>query len=145
SAAAGLWQDVQNVSKPISPEGFSVGLHAVADIQAQTRLKIHNLNLALEHMYDLIGQELMTASFWMDLRKLQDPQREFGAAPTAAWQAFREVVPFRYGAGERPTQPIGRLAARFLQENPASIFYPNGPPLPGGHGHIPIAQDAVGN
>ena len=81
----------------------------------------------------------------MDLRKIQDPDREFGDAPTAAWQAFREVVPFRYTAENRPQTPIGRIAYRFLLENPASNFYSGGPPLPSGDGNIPIALEAVGN
>jgi hypothetical protein len=40
---------------------------------------------------------------------------------------------------------LGRIAYRFLWENPASNFYSAGPPIPGGSGHIPVALDAVGN
>ena len=141
--AGGLWQDVQNVSRPLSPEGFNSDRNAVGDLQAQTRLKAHNLNLAIDYMFDLMGQDLLTAAFWMDLRKIQDPERSFGEAPTAAWQAFREVVPFRFTEENRPQTPIGRITYRFLRENPASSFYPGGPPIPGGSGHIPIALDAV--
>jgi histidine ammonia-lyase len=79
----------------------------------------------------------------MDLRKLQDPDRTFGDAPTAAWQAFRAVVPFRFTEETRPRTPIGRIAYRFLRENPASNFYGGGPPIPGGSGHIPDALDAI--
>ena len=143
--AGGLWQDVQNVSRPLSPEGFNSDMNSVGDLQAQTRLKAHNLNLAIDYMFDLMGQDLLTAAFWMDIRKIQDPERSFGEAPTAAWQAFREVVPFRFTAENRPQTPIGRMAYRFLLENPASDFYAGGPPMPGGSGHIPIALDAVGN
>ena len=143
--AGGLWQDVHNVSRPLSPEGFNSDRNAVGDLQAQTRLKAHNLDLAIDYMFDLMGQDLLTAAFWMDLRKLQDPERSFGEAPTAAWQAFREVVPFRFTAENRPQTPIGRMAYRFLKENPASEFYSGGPTMPGGSGHIPVALDGVGN
>jgi histidine ammonia-lyase len=141
--AAGLWQDVQNVSRPLSPEGFNKDMTGTEDLQAQTRLKAHNLRLAIDYMFDLMGQDLLTAAFWMDLRKIEDPDRTFGDAPTAAWQAFREVVPFRYTKENRPQTPIGRLAYRFLWENPASDFYSGGPAMPGGSGHIPVAHDAV--
>jgi histidine ammonia-lyase len=141
--AAGLWQDVQNVARPLSPEGFSSDTNAVGDLEAQTRLKAHNLRLAIDYMFDLMGQDLLTASFWMDIRKIQDPNRTFGDAPTAAWQAFRKVVPFRFTEKNRPQTPIGRIAYRFLWENPASDFYSGGPAMPGGSGHIPVARDAV--
>ena len=143
--AAGLWQDVQNVSRPLSPEGFNKDMTGTEDLQAQTRLKAHNLRLAIDYMFDLMGQDLLTAAFWMDLRKIENPDRTFGDAPTAAWQAFREVVPFRYTEENLPEAPIGRLAYRFLWENPASDFYSGGPAMPGGNGHIPVALDAVGN
>ncbi len=142
--AGGLWQDVQYVSRPLSPEGFNSDANSVGDLQAQTRLKAHNLRLAIDYMFDLMGQDLLTAAFWMDLRKLQDPKRNFGEAPTAAWQAFRAVVPFRYSAENRPQTPIGRIAYRFLWENPASDYYAGGPPMPGGSGHIPRALGAIG-
>jgi histidine ammonia-lyase len=79
----------------------------------------------------------------MDIRKIQDPNRTFGDAPTAAWQAFRKVVPFRFTEKNRPQTPIGRIAYRFLWKNPASDFYSGGPAMPGGSGHIPVARDAV--
>lgn len=139
--AAGLWQDVQNVARPLSPEGFASDRNAVGDLEAQTRLKAHNLRLAIDYMFDLMGQDLMTATFWMDLRRIQDPDRTFGDAPTAAWQAFRQVVPFRFTEENRFQTPIGRIAYRFLWENPASNFYSGGPARPGGSGHIPVAQD----
>jgi len=143
--AAGLWQDVQNVARPLSPEGFSKDRTGTEDLQAQTRLKARNLQLAIDYMFDLMGQDLLTAAFWLDLRKIEKPERTFGDAPTAAWQAFRAVVPFRYSEEDRPPAPIGRMAYRFLRENPAATFYPGGPEIPGGSGHIPVAMGAVGN
>jgi histidine ammonia-lyase len=143
--AGGLWQDVQNVARPLSPEGFNIDVSGTGDLEAQTRLKAHNLRLAIDYMFDLMGQDLLTATFWMDVRKVQDPSRTFGEAPTAAWQAFRQEIPFRFTAENRPQVPIGRIAYRFLQENPASDFYSGGPPLPSGSGNIPVALDAVRN
>ena len=35
----------------------------------------------------------LTATLWLDVRKAQDPSRNFGDGPTAAWTAFRKIVP----------------------------------------------------
>ena len=144
-AAGSIWQDVQSVARSISPEGFNIDVSGTGDLEAQTRLKAHNLRLAIDYMYDLMGQDLLTATFWLDIRKIQDSKRTFGAAPTAAWQAFRNVVPFRLTEENRPQTPAGRIAYRFLWENPASNFYSGGPAMPGGSGHIPVALEAVRN
>jgi histidine ammonia-lyase len=63
----------------------------------------------------------------MDVRKVQDPSRNFGMAPTAAWQAFRRVSPLQPPAGQSPA--VAALA--FMKANPASTFYPGGPAMPG--------------
>jgi histidine ammonia-lyase len=62
----------------------------------------------------------------MDIRKVQDPSRDFGAAPTAAWQAFRKVSPLQ----PAPGQSAAVAALAFMQANPASTFYPGGPTMP---------------
>jgi hypothetical protein len=54
----------------------------------------------------------------MDVRKAQDAKRNFGAAPTAAWQAFRKV-------GDGPQKALA-----FVKSTPASTFYPHGPMMP---------------
>jgi hypothetical protein len=75
----------------------------------------------------LQGQDLLTATRWMNIRQIQGDAlglpRSFGAAPTAAWQAFRQVVPWQ--AVARPDIPAGVLAYNFLQANPATLFYPS--------------------
>ena len=51
--------------------------------------------------------------------------RSFGAAPTAAWTAFRNVVPWQGSPETRPLDiPATHLAYAFLQANPATAFYP---------------------
>jgi histidine ammonia-lyase len=42
---------------------------------------------------DLLGHDLLQASFWIDVRKKEDPKRDFGKAPTEAWSALRKAVP----------------------------------------------------
>jgi hypothetical protein len=36
---------------------------------------------------DLLGHDLLEASFWLDVRQAQNPRRSFGSAPTAVWSA----------------------------------------------------------
>ena len=50
--------------------------------------------------------------------------RSFGAGPTAAWQAFRQVVPWQMNPADRPPVPPGHLALDFLSERSAAEFHP---------------------
>jgi hypothetical protein len=76
----------------------------------------------------LLGQEMLTTSYWLNVRQVQGQQlnlpRPFGAAPTAAWNAFRQVVPWQMDPTQRPNVPPGQLAYAFLVGNPASLFFP---------------------
>jgi histidine ammonia-lyase len=72
----------------------------------------------------LLGEDLLTATFWMDVRRAQSPERNFGAAPTAAWTALRQVVPWQQTPQARPRQPIGNIVHAFMTTHPAAEFYP---------------------
>jgi hypothetical protein len=50
--------------------------------------------------------------------------RSFGSGPTAAWQAFRKVVPWQMAPADRPHVPPGQLALDFLSERSAAEFHP---------------------
>jgi histidine ammonia-lyase len=120
--AAAIWQDIQSVSTPITAEGISTD-EGVGDLEAQTFIKVARARQSVEYTMDLLGQDLLTATFWMDLRALQNPTRRFGAAPTAAWAAFRKVMPWQRQASVRPENPAGRVAVDFLTDNSAASFY----------------------
>jgi histidine ammonia-lyase len=79
--------------------------------------------------FDLLGQDLLTATLWLDVRKAQDPARNFGAAPTAAWTAFRKVVPTLPTMEGVPSQSRPMAATAFLRSTPAANFY-TGAPMP---------------
>ena len=119
----GIWQEMADLVNPIAPSGVAV-LGTLDDLQGQTRVKLVKARQAVDVMMDILGQDLLTAAYWMDLRKAQNPARNFGEAPTAAWTAFRKIVPFQ--ADQRPLQPIGRIAYKFLKDNQASSFFPAG-------------------
>jgi len=69
----------------------------------------------------------MVGAYWMNLRQVRGRRlglpRNFGTAPTAAFNAFRQVVPWQMDPTQRPNVPPGQLAFSFLMSNPASLFY----------------------
>jgi histidine ammonia-lyase len=118
-----LQQEVQTLTNPVAP--FGNGLEsAVEDLQAQTRIKVQRARQAVSLTYDLLGANLLEASLWLDVRKTQAPERSFGAAPAAAWGAFRKLVPLNGLSTD--SQPM--VAAGFLRTTLASTFYTGAPP-----------------
>jgi histidine ammonia-lyase len=117
-----IWQEIQSFTQPLTPEGQAI-VSTVEDLQAQTRLKMQRARKAVDVTMDLLGQDILTASYWMDVRKAQDQSRNFGQAPTAAWTAFRKTVPL--DPALRPERPIGDVSAEWLKANPAGNFYPS--------------------
>ncbi|MDB5393620.1 MAG: histidine ammonia-lyase [Rhodospirillales bacterium] len=119
--AVDLWQDIQAQASPVMPEGQAI-VSTVEDLQGQSRLKIARARQVVADTIDLLGQDFLTATFWMDLRQGQDPSRTFGAAPTAAWQAFRKIMAFQRSPAVRFSVPPGAIAATFLRSNSAAEF-----------------------
>src|SRR5207244_3646638 len=108
---------------PIPPDGVSAD-KGVGDLDAVPMLKLMRLREAISISQDILAQDMMNAAYWMDIRKLEDPTREFGAAPTAAWTALRKILPFRPDAATPPPENSdGNIASGFLKSTPASTFY----------------------
>jgi histidine ammonia-lyase len=120
-----IWQDIQSLTMPLTPEGQAI-VSTVEDLQAQTRIKLQRARQAVDVTMDLLAQDILVGSYWMDVRKVQRPERNFGEAPTAAWQALRKIVPL--DPGLRPAQPIGDMTAAWLKANPAKGFMAAGEP-----------------
>jgi histidine ammonia-lyase len=129
---ADLLAEIQTLQNPVPAQGNSI-VSTVEDLQAASRIKVSRARLALDDLTWLLGQDLLTATRWLNIRQIQGQAlnlpRSFGAAPTAAWDAFRQVVPWQ--AAALPDAPPGTLAYDFLRANPASLFYPPAvsPPL----------------
>jgi histidine ammonia-lyase len=126
-APVDLQQEVQSLMNPVAPFGSAI-VGTVEDLQAQTRIKTQRARQAVETTFDLLSFDLLEGSFWLDARKTQGPERSFGAAPTAAWTAFRQRVPLRpgtapQGTAEQGSQSISMAAAEFLKTTAASSFY----------------------
>ena len=123
-----LEQEIQSLTNPVAPSGAAI-VATVEDLQAQTRIKAYRVRHAVSTTFDLLAHDLLTATLWLDVRKAQDSSRNFGAGPTAAWTAFRKVVPVLPALDGGPSQPRPMAAAAFLRSTPAAKFY-TGEPRP---------------
>jgi hypothetical protein len=63
---------------------------------------------------------MLSASYWMEIRKAQKPDRSFSVAPAAALTALRTVVPWQQI--NRPEIPTAELVHAFMLGTPASTF-----------------------
>jgi histidine ammonia-lyase len=127
-----LWQELAGMGTPVTPAGLAI-FATVEDLEAQTRIKTQRARQAVETAFHLLAQDILAASVWMDLRRVQKASRGFGQAPSAALAALRMVVPFLQPTTERPKQPLGQVVYDFMQRYPATMFYDAGPDFPEQH------------
>ncbi|MEP6546662.1 MAG: aromatic amino acid ammonia-lyase [Gammaproteobacteria bacterium] len=138
-AAVALMQEIQGLINPVPPEGNAL-IQNVEDLQSQTRLKVTRARAVVENTVDLLAEDLLTGTYWLDMRKSQDSKRSFGAAPTAVWTAFRATLPFNGIGPESATRPIHEIAATFIRSNSAASFYQDNSREPGGATRRQIAE-----
>jgi histidine ammonia-lyase len=124
------WQVIQGLIVPVPPEGYSSDPEMVEELDAESLFKAKRARQALEESWTLLGNDFYAGTVWMDVRAKQDPNRQFGAAPTAAWQAFRKVAPLAVASGLGGGFSGGTDARQFIESMPASTFYPAGPAMP---------------
>jgi histidine ammonia-lyase len=119
------WQHIQAQIVPVPPEGYG-GSSGVEELEAQSLLKAIRAQAAVDDTFRLLATDLLTGTRWLDVRKQQDPTREFGPAPTAAWVAFRKVMPLHPDPAAPPPGPgaVGLTTLTFLKSNPAWNFFP---------------------
>jgi histidine ammonia-lyase len=129
--AVALMQEIQGLINPVPPEGNAL-IQNVEDMQTQTRLKVTRARAAVEDTIELLAEDLLTGTYWLDLRKSQNPSRNFGASPMAVWAAFRNTLPFSGVGPTSATQPIHEIAAGFIRTNAAANFYRNNAREPDG-------------
>jgi histidine ammonia-lyase len=120
--AVALMQEIQGLINPVPPEGNAL-IQTVEDMQTQTRLKVTRARSVVDDTVELLAEDLLTGTYWLDMRKSQNPSRSFGASPTAVWTAFRSTLPFNGVGAASATQPIHEIAAAFIRGNAAGNFF----------------------
>jgi histidine ammonia-lyase len=124
--AAALMQEIQGLINPVPPEGNAL-VKTVEDLQAQTRVKVIRARAVVENTIDLLAEDLLTGTYWLNLRKAENSSRNFGPAATAVWAAFRTSLPFNTDAARDRDLPMHERAAAFVRDHAAASFYPLSP------------------
>jgi histidine ammonia-lyase len=127
-----LQQEIQGLTNPVAPFGSAI-VGTVEDLQAQTLIKVQRARQAVATTMDLLAHDLLEASLWLDVRKAQDPHRNFGQAPTAAWSALRRKVPLGADTNAAATDSDATIAASFVRNTDPAGFYSTALP-PRGNG-----------
>jgi histidine ammonia-lyase len=130
-APVDIWQDIQNLSNRVVPEGQAI-VATVEDLQTQTRIKVVNARGVVDDTFQLLAEDLLVGTYWMDVRKAQDQKREFGPGPTAAWTAIRKVAPLVPDPANPATVPVPMAIDDFIKANPVPGIYPGDPAVPAG-------------
>jgi len=128
-----LMQEIQGLMNPVPPVGVGL-VQTVEDLQAQSRLKLTRARAAIADTLELVADDLLTGSAWMDIRRSEHPDIEFGPVTTAVWTALRREVPASSaapaalateGAADASRgRPTHELATAFLRAHSAETFYP---------------------
>jgi histidine ammonia-lyase len=116
---ADLMAELQTLATPVPAQGLTL-VRNVEDMEMYTRQKVARARMAVDTSMRLLAEELASGSYWMEVREAQNPGRSFGAAPVAALDSLRAVVPWQ--ATDRPELPQGNLMYAFMQANPAAAY-----------------------
>jgi histidine ammonia-lyase len=138
--ADALWQELKPLANPVPPDGVTAD-KGVGDLDAVPVLKLMRVRQALDVSRDILGQDLLNAAFWMDIRALEDSTRTFGSAPTAVWRELRKTIAFPEQGNANSLASADDLVSSFLRQYSPSRFYdaPN-LTMPGGNEPaIPVA------
>jgi histidine ammonia-lyase len=114
-----LFAEIQQLANPVPAQGNAL-VRQVEDVEGFGRQKVARARLAVDNALRLVAEELLSASYWMEVRKEQKASRSFGAAPTAALGALRTVIPWQEAS--RPELPMAELVHAFMLGTPASAF-----------------------
>jgi histidine ammonia-lyase len=120
--ATALMQEIQGLTNPVPPQGVGM-IQNVEDLQSESRLKVNRARSTVDDTIELLSEDLLTGTYWLDRRKMQQPARRFGIAAEALWTAFRSTLPMDGGDRATGTLPIHEIAASFIRSNPAEHFY----------------------
>jgi histidine ammonia-lyase len=124
-----VWKELQTLTQSVPPDSSSSDF-GVADLEAMGRLKASRGRQAVDLFMQLESYDLAASTYWLDLRKIQDPRRDAGPAVTAVWTGLRKTLPWKQELAARTDLPFGVIAYDFMKANPARTFLGAGPPMP---------------
>jgi histidine ammonia-lyase len=128
-STAALMQEIQGLINPVPPEGNAL-IKTVEDLQTQTRLKVERARTVVADTIDLLAEDLLTGTAWLELRKAQNPARGFGSSSTEIWTSFRKILPLNDDAAAARELPIHELAVGFIRDHASANFYRDDRPPP---------------
>lgn len=99
-AMSDLTAELMSLASPVPASGYWTE-SGIQDVQSFGRVKVARARQAVDTALYLVANELLSATRWMDIRRVQSPGRSFGKAPTAAWQAWRKISPWQADPQER--------------------------------------------
>lgn len=122
-AMSDLTAELISLANPVAAAGYWTE-SGIQDVQSFGRLKVAKARQAVDTALYLVANELLSATRWMDMRRVQSPGRSFGAAPTAAWRAWRELSPWQQDPQLRERMEPQRimLPYRFIKDTSAAQF-----------------------
>ncbi|MEX2124448.1 MAG: aromatic amino acid ammonia-lyase [Woeseia sp.] len=122
-AMSDLTAELISLANPVPAAGYWTE-SGIQDVQSFGRLKVVKARQAVDTALYLVSNELLSATRWMDIRRVQSPGRSFGAAPTAAWQAWREISPWQQDPQVREQMEARRimLPYRFIKDTSPARF-----------------------
>ena len=116
-----VWKELQTLTQSVPPDSSSSDI-GVADLEAQSRLKGARGRQAVDLFMQLAAYDLTASTYWLDVRRIQDPKRAFDPTTTAVWTSLRKALPWRQEPSQRADLPFGVIAYDFMKANPASGF-----------------------
>jgi histidine ammonia-lyase len=114
-----LFAEIQELANPVPAQGNAL-VRQVEDVEGFGRQKVARARLAVDNALRLVAEEMLSASYWMEVRKEQKPDRSFSVAPAAALAALRTVIPWQ--DANPPEVPTSNLVHAFMLGTPASAF-----------------------
>ncbi len=122
-AMSDLTAELVSLASPVAAAGYWTE-SGIQDVQSFGRMKVVKARQAVDTALYLVANELLSATRWMDIRRVQSPGRSFGTAPTAAWRAWREVSPWQQDPQVRERMEPQRimLPYRFIKDTTPAQF-----------------------
>jgi histidine ammonia-lyase len=122
-AMSDLTAELLSLASPVPAAGFW-SESGIQDVQSFGRVKVAKARQAVDTALYLVANELLSATRWMDIRRVQSPGRSFGKAPTAVWQAWREISPWQADPQQRELMESRNILQpyRFVKDRSAAEF-----------------------